>query len=342
MILRKKIFYIVEPINWVTNWEGKYITKNIKSLYNIPTALLRMSRRRISRFEKQILHFGSRNTYLPGNHIYVNKNNTTILTWYHGTDQDIEYIKLLPRVSKALDIIHTSCSISREQLIKWGAEEKKIKVIPIGVDTGLFKKTDDLEKKQIRKKLGIPDSSICVGSFQKDGNGWGEGDTPKLVKGPDIFCDVVQRLNEKYPVFVLLTGPSRGYVKKRLSSDNIAFRHFYFRNYLNVVNYYKAVDLYIIASRAEGGPKALIESFASGVPVVSTDVGMVRDIAKHGNNAMVSRIDDLEDLVYNCEKVIEDNTLRKGIILKGLETVKDYDWKLIAERYYKEIYSNYI
>ena len=342
MVPNKKIFYIVEPIIWVTNWEGRYITENIKKLYNIPTALIRTSRRRISGIKKQILHFGSRNTYLPFNYSYVNKDNAIILTWYHGTDKDLEYIRLLPKVSKILDIIHTSCSITKEQLVKWGAEEKKIKVIPIGIDTNLFKNSNDSEKKHIRKKLKIPDNSICIGSFQKDGNGWGEGDTPKLVKGPDIFCEVVKKLKEKYPIFVLLTGPARGYVKKRLSSENIPFRHFYFKNYLNIVNFYKAIDLYIIASRAEGGPKALIESFASGIPVVSTDVGMVHDIARGGYNAMVSKIDDVENLVYSCGKLIENEGLREKIIKGGFETVKDFDWKIIAGRYYKEIYSKFL
>jgi glycosyltransferase involved in cell wall biosynthesis len=131
-------------------------------------------------------------------------------------------------------------------------------------------------------------------------------------------------------------------MKKRLSLENIPFKHFYFKNYLNIVNFYNAIDLYIITSRAEGGPKALIESFASGVPVVSTDVGMVHDIAKHEYNAMITKIDDLEDLVYNCEKVIGDSSLRRGIISRGLETVKDYDWKIITEKYYKEIYFNYL
>lgn len=342
MVTNKKIFYIAEPIMWVTNWEGRYITENIKKLYNIPAVLIRTSRRRISGIKNQILHFGSRNTYLPYNYAYVNKNNAAILTWYHGTDKDLEYIRLLPEVSKILDIIHTSCSITKEKLTEWGAEEKKIKVIPIGVDTNLFKSSNILEKKHIRKKLKIPDNSICIGSFQKDGNGWGEGNTPKLVKGPDVFCEVVKKLKEKYPIFILLTGPARGYVKRRLSSENIPFRHFYFKNYLNIVNFYKAIDLYIITSRAEGGPKSLIESFASGVPVVSTDVGMVHDIAINGYNALVSKIDDLEDLVYNCEKVIEDSSLREEIIKQGMETVKDFDWKLIAERYYKEIYFNYL
>ena len=339
---KKKIYYIVESIEWVTNWEGRYISKNIQALFKQPIKILKTSRIRISRIKNQIIHFGSRGTYLPNNYNYVNKENDIILTWYHGTDKDVEYIKLLPEVSKNLDILHTSCTITREQLIKWGAGEEKIIIIPIGVDINLFKKADIYSKEKIRKKLGIPDSAICIGSFQKDGEGWGEGNSPKFVKGPDIFCEVVKRLKEKYPIFVLLSGPARGYVKKRLAYLRIPFRHVYFRNYLDIARIYRALDLYIVSSRAEGGPKALLESFASGVPLVSTDVGMVHDIAKDGYNAMVSKINDIENLVYNCRKIIDSESLKKKIVAGGFETVKDFDWKLIAGRYYKEIYSKFL
>ena len=40
---------------------------------------------------------------------------------------------------------------------------------------------------------------------------------PKLIKGPDVFCDVIERLAKDLPVHVLLSGPSRGYVKARLT-----------------------------------------------------------------------------------------------------------------------------
>lgn len=340
-INKKKIYYIVESIEWVTNWEGRYISRNIKTLYKQPIRLLKTSKIRISRIRNQIIHFGSRGTYLPYNYNYVNKENNIILTWYHGTDKDKDYIGLLPEVSKDLAVIHTSCTITSDQLIKWGADEKKITIIPIGVDVGLFKGAAINDREKIRRKLGIPDNAICIGSFQKDGEGWGEGNSPKLVKGPDIFCDVVDKLKKRYPVFVLLSGPARGYVKKRLESSGIPFRHLYLKNYLNVAPLYRALDLYVVTSRAEGGPKALLESFASGVPLVSTDVGMVHDIAREGYNAMVSKIDDVESLVYNCGKLIETESLRRKIIKGGFETVKDFDWKIIAGRYYKEIYSKF-
>ncbi len=339
---KKKVYYIVEPIEWVTNWEGRYISKNIQILYNRPIKILKTSRMRISRIKNQIIHFGSRGTYLPYNYNYVSKENNIILTWYHGVDKDLNYIKLLPEISRDLAVLHTSCTITKKNLIKWGASEEKIKIIPIGVDIDLFKRADVYSKEKIRKKLGIPDNAICIGSFQKDGEGWGEGDFPKFVKGPDIFCEVVDKLKEKYPIFILLSGPARGYVKKRLYSSGIPFRHVYLKNYLNMARLYRALDLYIVSSRAEGGPKALLESFASGVPLASTDVGMVHDIAKNGYNAMVSGINDVENLVYNCQKIIDGESLRKKIITGGFETVKNFDWKVIAQIYYKEIYSKFL
>jgi len=342
IVKKKKIYYIVESIEWVTNWEGSYISKNVLALYNQPIKILKTSKIRISRIKNQIIHFGSKGTYLPYNYKYVNKDNDIILTWYHGTDKDVEYIKLLPEVSKNLAALHTSCTITREQLIKWGASEEKIIIIPIGVDIGLFKKTNIYNKEKIRKKLDIPENAICIGSFQKDGEGWGEGNSPKMVKGPDIFCEVVERLKEKYPIFILLSGPARGYIKKRLCSSGIPFRHFYFKNYINIARLYRALDLYIVSSRAEGGPKALLESFASGVPLISTDVGMVHDLAENGYNAMVSGIDDVENLVYNCQKIIDSDNLRKKIVIGGFETVKNFDWPVIAGRYYKEIYSKFL
>jgi len=152
----------------------------------------------------------------------------------------------------------------------------------------------------------------------------------------------MKRLNEKYPVFVLLSGPARGYVKKRLQSSGIPFKHLYLRNYPDIAKLYRAIDFYLVTSRAEGGPKALLESFASGVPLVSTDVGMVHDIGENGYNAMVSRIDDIEGLTHNCQRIIESESLKKKIVMGGFETVKSYDWEIIAKRYYKEIYSRFL
>jgi glycosyltransferase involved in cell wall biosynthesis len=338
----KKIYYIVEPVNWVINWEGIYISKYIRLLYNKPVKLLKPSKLRISIIKNQIIHFGSRNVYLPQNYKYVNDNNNLILTWYHGTDRDVQYIKPLKEASKKLSIIHTACTISKDNLIRWGVDGDKIVIIPIGVDINLFNEAATCSRESIREKLGIPANSICIGSFQKDGEGWGEGNSPKYIKGPDIFCEVVKKLAKKYPVFVLLSGPARGYVKNQLQSSGISFKHLYLKKYQDIAKLYRAIDLYIVSSRAEGGPKALLESFASGVPLVSTDVGMVHDIGENGYNSLISKIDDIKSLTCNCERIINDENLRKKIISGGFKTVKDFDWNIIAKRYYEEIYSRFL
>ena len=72
-----------------------------------------------------------------------------------------------------------------QRLLNWGVEEKKISLIPIGVDTNLFNLSNNNYKSEIRSKLGFKKGEFVIGSFQKDGIGWSKGLEPKLIKGPD-------------------------------------------------------------------------------------------------------------------------------------------------------------
>ena len=76
------------------------------------------------------------------------------------------------------------------------------------------------KKESIRKTLGISKEFIVIGSFQKDGSGWKDGLDPKFIKGPDLVVSTLKLLSSwGYPVYALLTGPSRGYVKKELEKE---------------------------------------------------------------------------------------------------------------------------
>ena len=82
------------------------------------------------------------------------------------------------------------------------------------------------ERAEARASSGCPESAFVVGSFQKDGVGWGEGLEPKLIKGPDVLLAAVERLRERVPeLVVLLTGPARGYVNAGLERLGVAYRH---------------------------------------------------------------------------------------------------------------------
>jgi len=261
------------------------------------------------------------------------------MTWFHGTDEETDYIRSLPSGSKKVSVIHTACTLSKNDLIKWGAEEEKIVVIPLGVDLSIFMPAEEGEKEKIREEIGIPKEAVCIGSFQKDGEGWEEGSKPKLIKGPDIFCDIIEKIKDKYPLFVLLTGPARGYVKNRLDDMGVDYKHYYLDNYSDIPKYYKALDYYIISSRVEGGPKSVLECFATGIPFVTTRVGMVGDIIENGTNGLISDVEDVAGLTDNLNTIIENKELRKNLTTKGLRTAEEHSWPLIAGRFYKEIYS---
>ena len=84
--------------------------------------------------------------------------------------------------------------------------------------------------------------------------------------------------NKGLPVYALLTGPSRGYVKEELKKNGIPYYHSYVLELNDLVPLYQALDLYLITSREEGGPMGLMESMSCGIPVVTTNVGMAADV----------------------------------------------------------------
>ena len=331
-----QINYIIEDANWSIKWDGTYITEKINKQFNASAGI----RSDFENIRNKIVHFGSRNIYLPEHYKRLHDSNKVIFTWFHGTEEDKKFIDSLPEGSRNADIIHTSCQLSRDQLINWGAEEEKIKIIPLGVDLDIFKPLDNEKKQLKRKNLGIPDNAIVIGSFQKDGVGWEEGNEPKLIKGPDIFCDVIEKLAKNYPVYVFLTGPARGYVKKRLADKNIPYNHIFFDNFKDIAGYFNILDLYIISSRAEGGPKAVLESMASGVPLISTKVGMAPDVIQSGLNGYLA--DTPDDLEKYAEVIINDKEKASDFKKNGLNTVLEYDWTNIAKRYYEELYQQFI
>jgi len=178
--------------------------------------------------------------------------------------------------------------------------------IPIGIHPVWFRMQTPESKYMARHTLGIPQSSVVVGSFQKDGNGWGEGMEPKLIKGPDVFLSVMGLLKNKIPeLYVLLTGPARGYIKAGLTRMNIPFHHAYLSKAQDVGEYYQALDVYLVTSRQEGGPKAVLETMASGVPLVSTRVGQAMDLIKHGENGWMVGVEDVEGLAYCSEYIYQ-------------------------------------
>lgn len=333
---RRTVYQVGDGANWVLDWVARYIAAELRQ-QGVSAAVTDDP----WRLKRQIIHFVDRYTYFRSG-ADLHSSNIVFLNWYHGEPNDPAMqtqFESLCRALPSLRQVVVSCTMTHNQLVAAGIEESKLSLIPLGVDLTRFSPVSDTIRREIRTRLGIPPDALCIGSFQKDGVGWDEGNEPKLIKGPDVFLEVIGRLASHYSnLWVLLTGPARGYVKHGLEQLGISYVHHLINNYHDIVEYYRALDLYIIPARAEGGPQALLESWATGVPVVSTRVGMPADLIEHGKNGMLAEVEDSGALVQHTMTLLEDAEWRKRCILQGMEDVKRYSWPVIAERHLQQLY----
>ena len=225
--------------------------------------------------------------------------------------------------------IQVSHSEMREVVLSSGIAPDRVRVIPIAIRLGMFSMATSETRAAIRSRLDIPAGAFVAGSFQKDGNGWGEGLEPKLIKGPDVLVETLRALKGRIPeLFVLLCGPARGYVKRGLAAVGIPFRHVHVQSYREIPAMYHALDVCLVTSRQEGGPKAVLEAMASGVPLVTTRVGQAMDLVKNGGNGFMADVEDVEGLVHAVERTRGlGDAARQALLQAGRATAEANSWE---------------
>jgi len=98
--------------------------------------------------------------------------------------------------------------------------------------------------------------------------------------------------------------------------------------------------LYLVTSRAEGGPKAILESMATGIPFITTDVGLVSDILENNKNTYICYNDT--ELFEKSIYLLNNKDKLEEFIKNNLEEIKKYSWGKITEEYFDKIYKKFL
>ena len=77
--------------------------------------------------------------------------------------------------------------------------------------------------------------------------------------------------------------------------------------------------IFCLPSYAEGFPMAVLDAWAYGLPVITTPVGGIPDVAKDGENMLLFNPGDIDALARQLERMIVDEDLRKHIALASLD-----------------------
>ncbi len=333
-----KLYIVSDRAGWVLDEEAKELEEITQSI-GLKSEFIP----RLDLNIPQVVHYTSQFSLLSDK-IYQPHNRLSV-DYFHGKPEQGENFRLcfeaLKKHQDNIKRIRVAHSEMEEVMKREGIDMSKIKRIPIGVKSSLFPTQTEEVKRVARVALDIPENAVVIGSFQKDGVGWTDGNEPKLIKGPDTFLNVIKELREEVPnLWVLLSGPARGYIKNGLEQINVHYRHVYLDEYKDISKLYDALDLYLITSREEGGPKACLESMAKGIPLVTTAVGQCKDLVINEENGIMVNIDDGTGLKNGVLRIINDTPLRLSIISKGIQTALGNSYEAQAPLwgdYFKEL-----
>ena len=292
-----RLFVEQEAAEWVLSYEARQLVRTAEAL-GVELGLPGWAR---GVANQSIFHL-SQFTLLQ--HDFERNGNSLGLSYFHGRpgtpgmpEFDACFDTLRAR-HHDIDRVQVTNREMESLVRSTGIAAEKVHKIPIGIDTDVFRPRDRESRTAARARLGLRGDAFVVGSFQKDGVGWGEGLDPKLIKGPDVLLAVAERLSETLPeLHFLLTGPARGYVRSGLERLGIPYRHLLLPDVDAVAEMYPAIDVCLVASRDEGGPRAVLESMATRVPLVTTRVGQAADLVRSGENGWMVEPEDVEGLV---------------------------------------------
>lgn len=239
--------------------------------------------------------------------------------------------------SKSSGIIAIS-NIQKDELVKVFkiAPEHKVKVIPLGFDLNPFHENLEEKREKVRTEYNLTDeiAVAIVGRLAP-------------IKNHDLFLEAVkltqEKTKQKLVFFIVGDGELKDELEAKVNvlkaENGVDIR---FTSWIRDIKTFNAgMDIICLTSNNEGTPVSLIEAQATNKPVVTTDVGGVRDIVLEGETGFIVPKGDSLAFAEKLLLLTENKELRNSMSEKGWEFVKDtfHYTRLVKdmEEYYKQL-----
>ncbi len=197
-----------------------------------------------------------------------------------------------------------------EDIAKVGATKEKTMIIPNGIKMERFANAnvDDRGKKG--------PIVLYVGRISED-------------KGIECLIRAAPSVLKQFPNTEFhIVGEDYGYLNKlkSLVTSLGVERSVIFTGRVTsrrLVDVYRSADVFVLPSELEAFGIVVIEAMASGVPVIVSNCGGMKDIVKDGSNGLIFDVGDARQLAEKIRLLISDNKLRAKLVKSGKETVME-------------------
>ena len=247
---------------------------------------------------------------------------------HHGIIEG--FPRLLERLHSALvnaGIASTLVSVSRkvlEQAAAAGIRREHMTVIPNGIPPG---EPTTNRRSATRQELGLPEGAllvICVG---------------RLVyqKGHEYLIRAMQSLAGEAPsVYAVICGegPLRAALEEQIDRMGLHDKVRLLGNKLDIGRYLGAADIFVLPSRWEGLPVALLEAMDRGLPIVATRVEGVEEVVRREDEGTLVPPEDARALAEAIAILVDDAERRTRMGAAAAARVRaSYTTDIMCEKY---------
>jgi len=118
---------------------------------------------------------------------------------------------------------------------------------------------------------------------------------------------------------------------RELGLQNIEFKGLV--DHDQIVALYDAADIYLNGSLIDNQPLSLLEAFACGLPVVTTDAGGIPDIVTHERSGLMVQCKDHEAMAEAAMRLLQDAELADRVVRRAREECRKYSWDAVREQW---------
>ena len=198
-----------------------------------------------------------------------------------ASTQQLTYQLYAPSLSR-FDKVIVFSEIQADVLNKLGVKEKRIEIIPNGVDTSLWtpkaEKSIESEERKVQKKLGDKRVFLYMGRIATE-------------KNVEALLKAWKQINTNGCQLVIVgDGPLRPTLENNfLSTDESAIRWWGYEADLKTrLALLRCTEVFILPSLVEGLSIALLEAMATGTACIATDAGADGEVLKDGAGITLS------------------------------------------------------
>ncbi|NUQ81990.1 MAG: glycosyltransferase [Bacteroidetes bacterium] len=238
---------------------------------------------------------------------------------YYTNDRAMEDIawKFMLWFYNQADVVHVPSSHYRSQLLRKGLPAEKMTLFPHGTDIDAFtpaKRTPDAFK-----SFGLNGEKkvIYIGRVARE-------------KDLDLIPKVWKKVHKAVPDAALVIVGDGPYLKE-LKSE-LKGEHAVFTGFMKGEDLYRSFasgDVFLFPSTTDTFGNVVLESLASGVPAVVSNVGGPKDIVIHGETGMVTGAKDVDAMAAALIELLKNDQKRRNMSRKAREYAETQSWERI-------------